>query len=234
MPPTREVKSPTQAEATSDMNHRGFGYEWSSTARTRSGPITPDEMQHPAPIGDLQDRRDRDLIAAIADGDEEAFTDLYRRYSPVAMGLAMRVIGQRSLAEDVLQEVFVTLWRSAKGYDPGRGRVRTWLLTQIHHRAVDVVRHEEAQRRRSVSVEIPSDPTDVVVEDQWLGDRSRRIRSGLASLSPQHQQVLTLAYFGGRTQTQIAQETGIPLGTVKTRTLAGMRRLREIMEGGSA
>lgn len=205
-----------------------------SDSTDRGATITPDEAQRPAQVSDLQDRRDRDLIAAIAAGDEVAFTDLYRRYASVSMGLAMRILGDRSLAEDVLQEVFVSLWRSAKGYDQGRGRVRSWLLAQVHHRAVDAVRREESQRRRNVVVEIPSDPTEAVVEEAWLGERSTRIRSGLATLSPQHQQVLLLAYFGGRTQTQIANETGIPLGTVKTRTLAGMRRLREIMEGGNA
>jgi RNA polymerase sigma factor (sigma-70 family) len=151
----------------------------------------------------------------------------------MAMGLAMRVIGQRSLAEEVLQEVFVKLWRSAEGYDPARGRVRTWLLTQIHHRAVDVVRHEEAQRRRNVTNEVPLDPTDAVVDEAWLTHRTNEVRAGLATLSPDHRQVLTLAYFDGKTQTQIAAETGIPLGTVKTRTLAAMRRLRQTVEEGS-
>lgn len=153
----------------------------------------------------------------------------------MAMGLAMRVLNQRALAEDVLQEVFVSIWRSAKGYDASRGRVRTWLMSQIHHRAVDVVRHEESQRRRNTTVmDVPTDTADDVVEDTWLAARSAQVRSGLATLSADHQQVLTLAYFRGRTQTQIATETGLPLGTVKTRTLAAMRRLRENIERGDA
>ncbi len=150
------------------------------------------------------------------------------------MGLALRVLGQRMLAEEVLQEVFVSIWRSARGYDPARGRVRSWLMAQVHHRAVDAVRREESLRRRSIAtgVDVASDDTSEVVEQGWLQTRRDQVRAALDALSAEQQQVLELAYFSGLTQTQISQRLDVPLGTVKTRTLAAMRRLRERIPRG--
>ncbi|MGH2829330.1 MAG: sigma-70 family RNA polymerase sigma factor [Actinomycetota bacterium] len=188
-----------------------------------------------AQVSDLQDRKDRELLSGMADGSEDAFVELYRRYSPAAMGLAYRVLGQKMLAEEVLQEVFVSVWRAARGYDPARGRVRTWLMSQIHHRAVDFVRREESQRRRAIiEISIPIDDTDAVVEEGWLASRRSQVRTALESLSAEQQQALTLAYFGGLTQKQISQATGVPLGTVKTRTMAAMRGLRELISRGES
>lgn len=183
-------------------------------------------------VTDLHDRTDREILAKIAQGSEDAFVDLYRRYAPAAMGLAYRVLGQQALAEDVLQEVFVSLWRSARGFDPARGRVRSWLMAQIHHRAVDVVRREEAQRRRAAQLPAATDETEDIVEQGWVQSRRMQVRAALTALSPEQQQVLTLAYFGGMTQNDIARQTGLPLGTVKTRTAAAMRRLRDLIPRG--
>ncbi len=194
--------------------------------------LKPERMQ----VSDLQDRRDRDLVAGTASGDQSAFAELYRRYSASAFGLALRILGERAMAEEVLQEVFLSVWRRAEGYDPARGSVRSWLFAQIHHRSVDVVRREEAERRRS---HIGTEPDahdsglDDVIEEGWLSSRRDQVRGALESLPPEQRQVIDLAYFKGLTQSQVAVETGVPLGTVKSRTLAAMRRLRDELQAAA-
>jgi RNA polymerase sigma factor (sigma-70 family) len=192
----------------------------------------PERMQ----VSDLQDRRDKDLVAGTADGDRPAFTELYRRYSASAFGLALRVLGERAMAEEVLQEVFLSVWRKAGAYDPARGSVRSWLFAQIHHRAVDAVRREEAVRRRShINTEPDFDGGfDDVIEEGWLSARREQVRGALAELSAEQRRMIDLAYFQGLTQTQVAKETGVPLGTVKSRTLAAMRRLREALHAAAS
>jgi RNA polymerase sigma-70 factor (ECF subfamily) len=186
-------------------------------------------------VSDLQDRRDRDLVERVAGGDRSAFAELYRRYSPSAFGLASRILGDQAMAEEVLQEVFLSVWRRAGAYDPGRGSVRSWLFAQVHHRAVDVVRREEAERRRSHVTVLPDASSeggvDDVVEEGWLKARREHVRGALEGLPHEQRQVLELAYYGGLTQTQVAEATGVPLGTVKSRTLAAMRRLKGALAG---
>lgn len=187
-------------------------------------------------VSDLQDRRDKDLVAATAAGDRKAFTELYRRYSTSAFGLALRILGERAMAEEVLQEVFLSVWRRAEAYDLARGSVRSWLFSQIHHRAVDVVRREEAERRRSPINTEPAydDGVDEVIEEGWLSARREQVSLALKALSAEQREVIDLAYFKGLTQTQVARETGVPLGTVKSRTLAAMRRLRDALHTAEA
>ena len=172
-------------------------------------------------------------MGRIAEGSSDGFRDLYRRYAATAVGFAYRVIGDRVLAEEVTQDVFLSVWRSASAYDAARGSVRSWLLTKIHHRAVDVVRREDAERRRLFRERetVPVDPTEDVVEDAWLRARRSDMRSALGTIPAEQRQVLELAYFGGLTQTQVAQRLGIPLGTVKSRTLSAMLKLREALSG---
>jgi RNA polymerase sigma-70 factor (ECF subfamily) len=187
-------------------------------------------------VSDLQDHRDRDLVQRISDGDRAAFSELYRRYSSSAFGLAMRILGERSMAEEVLQEVFLSVWRRAAGYDPARGSVRSWIFSQIHHRSVDVVRREEAERRRSASTverEAVESEIDEVAEEDWLRARREQVRRALEHLSPEQRRMIELAYYGGLTQSQVARETGVPLGTVKSRTLAAMRRMRDALQGAA-
>ena len=187
-------------------------------------------------VSDLQDRKDRDLVERASEGDRAAFSELYRRYASSAYGLAVRILGEQTLAEEVLQEVFLSVWRRAAAYDPARGSVRSWLFAQIHHRSVDVVRREEAERRRSettvqrVAVE---DDLDEVIEEGWLRARRDQVRRALNILSPEQRQMIELAYYRGLTQSQVASESGVPLGTVKSRTLAAMRRMRDVL-GGAA
>lgn len=195
---------------------------------TQGGPDeAPDE---------LQDRRDRRAVERIAAGDIDAFAELFGRYGPQALGLAKRLAGSLSVAEEVVQEVFASVWRRADAYDPGRASVRAWLLMQVHHRAVDTVRHEEALRRRtSAPIQAPPRPPgpDDVVEDAWLAHRRARVRDVLERLPGEQREVLELAYFSGLTQSRVAEKTGIPLGTVKSRTLTALRTLRTLLDEGA-
>lgn len=189
----------------------------------------------PRPPADLQERRDQRLVERVGAGDESALSDLLGGYGPAVLGLATRITGDRALAEEVVQEVFLAVWRTAASYDAGRGSVRTWLLTQAHHRAVDTVRHESALRRRSTAAPEPTisaPPADDIVDGHWLADRRLQVRCALDKLAPEQRQVLELAYFGGLTQAQVAERASIPLGTVKSRTLTAMRRLRQLLDRG--
>ena len=185
-------------------------------------------------VADLQDRKDRDLLERVASDDHAAFAELYRRYSPAAFGLALRILGDRSMAEEVLQEVFLSVWRRAGAFDPARGNVRAWLFAQIHHRSVDVVRREEAERRRS-QIEVPrpepDQRIDEIVEENWLAARRENIRAALGALPDEQRRMIELAYYDGMSQSQVAAATGVPLGTVKSRTLTAMRRLRDALAG---
>lgn len=139
------------------------------------------------------------------------------------------------LAQDVVHDAFLALWRAPEAFDPGRGAFRTFFLSLVHHRAVDTVRKEQRLRDRNeraanlepVAVE---DPSEGVVDQAYLRVRRQEVREALGSLSDDQRQVLQMAYFEGMTQAQIAEQLKIPLGTVKTRTLAAMRKLRGVLE----
>jgi RNA polymerase sigma-70 factor (ECF subfamily) len=182
-------------------------------------------------VSDLGGGADQDLVSRVAAGDEEAFREIFRRYGSVARALALRVIRQPFLAEEIVQEAFLSLWRSPQSYRAERGSVRGWLMSTVHHRAVDFIRREEAQRRRAEEM----DPTDATVEDdigevfvQEAADEERRVAAvqALDGLPVEQRQVLEMMYYQGKSQSMIADELGLPLGTVKSRTLLGMRRLR--------
>jgi len=194
--------------------------------------VSPHAFQAPVVATvDLGDARDRDLIRRIGGGDREAFRHLFRRYSPTALALAQRVLHQPHLAEETVQEAFLSVWRNPGGYDAHRGSVRAWLMSTVHHRAVDQVRREEAQRRRAEeSVAMPGlppdDPGEVVVEEIGLPQERAAVRGALDVLPGEQRQVIELMYFDGMSQSQIAARLGLPLGTVKSRCLLAMRRLR--------
>lgn len=173
---------------------------------------------------------DAALVTRIVDGDQDALAMLYDRHGLACYRLARQVIGSATLAEDAVQEVFVGLWRSPGSYRRQRGSVLNWLLALTHHKAVDLVRKESAEQRRSAAqaVRLVSDPPPsldpaVIVCD---GSQADEVRAALTELPPAQKEALALAYFGGYTQSQIAELTGVPLGTVKTRTFLAMRRLR--------
>ena len=180
---------------------------------------------------DLAEARDRELLQRIRRRDEEAFRGLFGRYAPSATSLAMRVVRRSHLAEEIVQEAFMAIWRDPGAYDDGRGSVKSWLMGMVHHRAVDLVRREESYRRRAEKtahhvLELESDHADEVVEQIGLPEERRRVRDALDGLPQAQREVLARMYFDGMSQSQIAEITGVPLGTVKSRTLLGMRRLR--------
>jgi RNA polymerase sigma factor (sigma-70 family) len=188
------------------------------------------------PALDLAEARDRDLVMRIGEGDQEAFRGLFGRYAPAAKALALRVVRQSHLAEEIVQESFMALWKNPDGYDQQRGSVKAWLMGMVHHRAVDLVRREEAHRRRAVqaipqAMETEPDPADQVVEEVGAPEERATVRAALAELPAEQRRVIELMYFGGRSQSQIADELDLPLGTVKSRTLLGMRRLRGALTG---
>ena len=177
---------------------------------------------------------DVELVRRLREADGEALSQLYQRLGRPCYSLARRICADEGLAEDVVQEVFLTLWRDPARYDPSRGGFATWLLTLIHHKAVDAVRRESTLRRRMVAApEAGEDwsPTPVPGADQAAMARvaAGQVRAALHRLPPEQRQVLALAYFGGHTQREIAVLTGVPLGTVKSRMFTAVQRLRAML-----
>ncbi|MCO7218700.1 sigma-70 family RNA polymerase sigma factor [Klenkia sp. PcliD-1-E] len=179
---------------------------------------------------------DAELVRRLQAGDRGAVDDFYERFRRPAFALARRVLADDVLAEDVLQDVFLAVWKDPGAFDTARGSVASWLLAMVHHKAVDAVRREESHRRRQTRAEDDLRMSEPVarrdVEDE-AAERvvSERVRSALQSLPAPQREALTLAYYGGYTQREVAALTGTPLGTVKTRMLAGMRRLKETLGG---
>ncbi|CAN5253002.1 ECF RNA polymerase sigma factor SigK [soil metagenome] len=179
---------------------------------------------------------DADLVLRLVGGDSTALELIYDRYGRPAYSLARRILNDPTLAEDVVQEVFLALWREPGRYDRERGAFSSWLLAMTHHKAVDAVRREETlRRRRSRAAEedeslIGSAAEGPEVDDQVITTlQGDGVRKALLTLPAAQREALTLAYFGGYTQREVAALTGAPLGTVKTRMLAGMRRMREVL-----
>jgi RNA polymerase sigma factor (sigma-70 family) len=195
----------------------------------------PNRRRPVVAVPSLEDARDRDLVRQVRSGDEEAFRALFRRYGPLAKGLAHRVVRQPFLAEEIVQEAFLSLWRDPRSYQEARGTFRVWLLSTVHHRAVDVVRREEAQRRRKQEQQpveaYQEDIADSVADRIDLAANRERVREALEDIPAAQRQILEMMYFAGKSQSDIARELGLPLGTVKSRTLLGMRRLRLLLGG---
>jgi RNA polymerase sigma-70 factor (ECF subfamily) len=177
------------------------------------------------------DRSDRETMNRLAGGDLGALDQLYEQYGAMAFSIAYRITGDRAAAEDVVQESFLGAWRNAARYVDGRGTVRTWLLSIVHHRAIDAIR-----RRRPTS-ELPESeagmPEPLVMPDTWTevanGLDRAAIQVALARISEVQREAIELAYFNGLTQTEIAERTGVPLGTVKGRLRLGLQGLRAAM-----
>lgn len=176
--------------------------------------------------------QDGQLVALVAEKDPDALEALYDRYGKVSYSLARRIVADATLAQDVVQEVFLSLWRDAHRFDAGRGTVATYLLSMTHHRAVDVVRREENLRRRRTSddaLEFEAGHKVGVEAEVLLSERRGEVRAALATLPAAQREALLLAYFGGYTQREVASLVGVPLGTVKTRMAAGMRKLKDAL-----
>ena len=175
------------------------------------------------------------LVRRLVDSDADALDEVYRRHGKVCYAIARRVTANVTLAEDCVQEAFLGLWRRPQAFDPAAGSLRSWLVAMTHHKAVDVVRRESAQQRRQIAesalaaTATPTDPED----SAWRALRAGQVRTALVELPEPQREALGLAYYGGYTQREIAAITGVPLGTVKTRMLAGMRRLRDALSPGT-
>ncbi len=168
------------------------------------------------------------LIARLARGDESALAELYDRYGAPAYRLALRILRDASLAEDAVQDAFLGAWRTAAAFDPRRGSASTWLLTLVHRRAVDVVRRE--QRRRTEPIDdAPIASGDETDEAVVVLDERRRVQAALEVLTPNEREAIELAYYGGLSQSEVAERLGVPLGTVKSRMFAGLARLRDAL-----
>ncbi|MGY1750440.1 sigma-70 family RNA polymerase sigma factor [Modestobacter sp. SYSU DS0511] len=175
----------------------------------------------------------RQLVARVAAGDRTAIDDLYERFRRPAFALARRVVADDALAEDVLQEVFLSVWRDPGAFDASRGTVASWLLSTVHHKAVDAVRREESHRRRqaravdelalAASVPVPGEAADRV---------AATVPTALQALPDAQREVLVLVCYGGYTQREVAVLTGAPVSTVKSRLLAGVRGLRDALGAG--
>jgi RNA polymerase sigma-70 factor (ECF subfamily) len=177
---------------------------------------------------------DEELLAGLAAGRLEALDTLYDRYRALAFGIARRITSDESLAEDVVQEAFLGAWRGADRYIAGRGSVRTWLLSIVHHRAIDVVRRRRPASELPAEVEGERTPEPLTMPDVW-GEVSERVdrevvAGALATLPDAQRETIELAYFGGLTQQEIAARTGVPLGTVKGRVRLGLATMRRVLE----
>jgi RNA polymerase sigma-70 factor (ECF subfamily) len=181
---------------------------------------------------DLAHLSDEALVALVARSDEPALAELYDRVGGIAYGLAYRVLRDEALAEDAVQEAFLGLWRSAGSFVPERAKASTWILTLVHRRAVDLVRRE--QRRRSEPLETAPEPQVGSSEEAaWLRLERERVQQALARLPDQQREAIELAYYGGYSQSELAERLGQPLGTIKSRMFAGLSRLRELLEEGT-
>jgi len=171
---------------------------------------------------------DEALVLLAARSEQHALAELYDRYGRTAYGLALRILRDEALAEDAVQEGFLAVWRTAARFVPERGKASTWILTLVHRRAVDVVRRE--QRRRTDTLDEAVEPSGASVDEEaWLRLQRERVQEALRQLPDQQREALELAYYGGFTQSELAERLGQPLGTIKSRMFAGLSRLRELL-----
>ena len=197
--------------------------------------MTSEHQPLPLRTSSPVDEADRAALARISGGELAALEELYDRYKTMAYSIAYRITNDATLAEDVVQDAFLGAWRNAARYVEGRGSVKTWLLSIVHHRSIDAIR-----RRRPTS-ELPDIdaglPDALTLPDVWgevsAGLDAESVRQALVGLSDVQREALELAYFGGLTQQEIAERTGTPLGTVKSRMRLGLLAMRRSLEVGS-
>jgi RNA polymerase sigma-70 factor, ECF subfamily len=179
---------------------------------------------------------DEDLMPLVETGDAEAFATLYDRHGRMAYSLAYRIMGEKQEAEDVVQEAFIKVWRSAGGYRVGRGSVRTWILSIVHNRGIDQIRSHARRGRMQGKVEASapkSEPSEAFAET-WKNTQQEQVREALNTLPPEQLKILELAYFSGHTHVEIAERLDLPLGTVKGRMRLGLQKIRGFFQARGA
>ena len=177
---------------------------------------------------DLAHLSDEAVVALAARSDDGALAELYDRFGRVVYGLALRMLRDRALAEDAVQDAFLDVWRNAHRFMPERAKASTWILTLAHRRAVDIVRREE--RRRADTLELAPEPVgNASDENAWLRFERERVQQALKQLPDPQREALELAYYGGFTQSELAERLGQPVGTIKSRMFTGLARLRELL-----
>jgi RNA polymerase sigma-70 factor (ECF subfamily) len=194
------------------------------------------EMQSPD-LAAMTALSDEQVLAAVARGEHLALRVLHERYSGAVFALALRMVADREVAEEVTQEVFLRVWRHAASYDPARGRAPTWVLGLTHHLAIDQIRRRKVQAQpmpvtddgESLATQTP-DPSVDVEREVWGAERRQVLTTALGHLPAPQREVIEHAYYRGLTQVEIADRVGIPLGTVKTRLRLGLRKLRDILQ----
>ena len=186
--------------------------------------MSPEVKPEQAQVSDVE------LLHAVAGGDEEALARLYDRYRLILFGLLLRILGSREEAEDVLQDVFIQVWRRARDFDEKRGKPFTWLVTLARSRAIDRLRLLGARNRlaESVAKDQVDEVSDALSETIHSGQREI-VQLALAELPAEQKEALVLAYYDGLTQSEIASQLGTPLGTIKTRMRSGMMKLRTLL-----
>ena len=172
---------------------------------------------------------DEALLELVARSDDGALAELYDRYSRASYGLALRILRDESLAQDAVQEAFLAVWRTAGRFVAEKAKASTWILTIVHRRAVDVVRREERRRGDPLDDDTPQPSGVATDEEADLRTRRTAIQQVLRRLPDEQRQALELAYYGGLTQSELAERLGLPLGTIKSRMFAGLARLRDLL-----
>jgi len=180
---------------------------------------------------DLAHLSDEAVVALVARSDEVALGELYDRFGRIAYGLALRVLRDPGLAEDAVQEAFLQIWRGAERFVPERAKASAWIMTLVHRRAVDLVRREERRRADPLEDASAVAGAEGSAEDlAWLRFERERVQAALSLLPDQQREALELAYYGGFTQSELAERLGQPIGTIKSRMFAGLTRLRELLD----
>jgi RNA polymerase sigma factor (sigma-70 family) len=182
---------------------------------------------------DLAHLSDEALVALVARGDDGALGEVYDRFGRPAFGLALRILRDERLAEDAVQDAFLSVWRTAARFVPERARAATWIMTLVHRRAVDLVRREEHRRAEPLEA-APEAAGGSTEESAWLRLEGERVRAALRQLPDPQRETIELAYFGGFTQSELADRLGQPIGTIKSRMFTGLTRLRELLSEGDA
>jgi RNA polymerase sigma-70 factor (ECF subfamily) len=178
---------------------------------------------------------DEELMQLVGEDDSAAFEILYERHTDAAYALALRMCGRQAAAEDVAQEAFLSMWRSAASYDPLRGSVRTWVLGIVHHRSIDALRRGVLQDRERVSdegIEEQLEAAERTEQEVGRRDEAREVRAVLEGLPPEQSRVIELAYYGGLTHSEIAVMLDTPVGTIKGRMRLGLQKMRSQLRSG--